>query len=67
MPLPLMTIQGRAGARVSCWKFSWRERFRILMGANVHLMLLTFNQPIQPQLMSTKLEDITDAIRETEN
>jgi len=27
---------------------SWRERFRVSLGANFYLTLLTFNQPLTP-------------------
>ena len=37
----------------SCWRMSWRERFRVLWTGRVYLTLLTFGQPLQPQKIQT--------------
>ena len=40
------------GLVTSCWKMSFKERLKVLMTGEVWLQLLTFNQPLQPQLLS---------------
>jgi len=48
-PLPVhMTPDGTA---VSCWRLSWRERLYLLVTGRLWLMQLTFNQPLQPQIV----------------
>jgi hypothetical protein len=51
-PLPaIVTSDGYVTTR---WKFTFRERLRILFGGSLYLQQLTFNDPLQPQLPSTK-------------
>lgn len=42
------SIQGQV---VSCWKMGLRERLKVLFTGKVYLSLLTFNKPLQPQLL----------------
>lgn len=34
---------------ISCWKFTWKERLKILFGSNLWLRQLNFGRPLQPQ------------------
>jgi hypothetical protein len=52
LPLPAHRVQDPTGTVISCWRLSWRERFKIIFTGRVWLSLLTFGQPIQPQLMT---------------
>lgn len=36
---------------VSLWRFTWRERLAVLLGADVWLRLCNFGRPLQPQLL----------------
>jgi hypothetical protein len=36
------------GVVTSCWKFSLRERIKILLGAKFYWQQLTYGQPLQP-------------------
>jgi hypothetical protein len=53
-PLPAYQFaddpQGRI---VCCWKFGWRDRLRLLVTGKLWHQVLTFNQPLQPQLLGT--------------
>lgn len=49
--LPLPVFKATDGTVVSCWKLSWRERIKILFTGKMWSFVLTFNQPLQPQLM----------------
>ena len=51
--LTLHAYKDGGGCVTSCWKLTLRERIKLLFTANVYLSLLTFNKPIQPQLLST--------------
>lgn len=48
LPLPVHKTQD--GIVVSCWRFTWRERLRILIHGTMWLQCYTFNQPLQPLL-----------------
>ena len=39
------------GKIVCCWKLSLRDRIKVLMTGKVWHLILTFNHPLQPQLM----------------
>lgn len=53
---PLHAYRAQDGAVTSCWKLSWKEKWRILFTGRIYVTLLTFNQPIQPQLLSTEFK-----------
>ena len=50
--LTLHAHRDETGCVTSCWLMTIRERFKLLFTGKVYLSLLTFNQPIQPQLLS---------------
>jgi hypothetical protein len=53
-PLPAHRLQGdEYGTIAFCWKPSWKERLAILFGKPLWHEVLTFNQPLQPQRLST--------------
>jgi len=48
LPLPVhKTDDGRV---ISCWRFSWWERLKVLVFGKMWYHVMTFNQPLQPQL-----------------
>lgn len=56
----LPAFMDEKGEVVTCWKFTFRERLRILLKGEVWLCLLTFNQPLTPSFMSTKKTDVLE-------
>lgn len=48
---PLPAHMAPDGLVVSCWRLSWRERLYLLFTGRLWLMQLTFNQPLQPQVV----------------
>jgi hypothetical protein len=50
-PLPALRFHDECITVRSCWKFSVRDRIKILFSGKVYLDLLTFGKPIQPQLL----------------
>ena len=56
--LPLPAYRTDDGQVISCWGLSFRERLRVLLKGRVYLKLLTFNQPLQPQRISTNLNEL---------
>ena len=47
--LPLPVHKTEDGRVISCWRFSFWERLRILWGGKMWFHVLTFNTPLQPQ------------------
>jgi len=37
-----------------CWQLTWRERFKILCTGIIWHQVLTFKQPLQPQLLTVQ-------------
>lgn len=37
------------GKVISCWKMTWKERFRAVLTGKMWFVVLTFHQPLQPQ------------------
>lgn len=50
--LPLPVHKTPDGQVISCWKLTWRERLKIIFTGHLWWSVLTFNQPLQPQLPS---------------
>jgi hypothetical protein len=60
-PLPAYKYHDDPEGRiVCCWKLTWRERFRVLFGGLIWHSILTFNDYLQPQLLSTEKPDMPD-------
>lgn len=54
-PLPAHTFKDDPSGRIACcWKMGWRERLKVLWTGTVWHQILTFNSPLQPQLLSTE-------------
>ena len=53
LPLPAH-INKEEGVVTTSWDLSWKERFKILFGANLYLQTMTFNKPLQPILPSVE-------------
>lgn len=52
--LPLPVHRKEDGEVISCWKCSFLERIKLLFTGKVYFSVLTFNAPLQPQLVSIK-------------
>jgi hypothetical protein len=50
--LPLPAYRNISGDVTSCWKMNFKERLKALFTGKVYFTLLTFNNPIQPQIAS---------------
>lgn len=59
LPLPahraLYDLEGRV---TCCWVLSFRERLQVLLTGRIWHQVLTFNQPLQPQLLTTAKPDL---------
>lgn len=53
LPLPAYREPGdREGRVVCCWRLSWADRVQVLLTGKLWHSILTFNAPLQPQLLS---------------
>ena len=53
LPLPAYQFHDKQGRIAFCWSLSWRERLKVLFSGVLWHQVLTFNQALQPQLLST--------------
>lgn len=58
--LPAIVSTGPYGMITSRWKFSWKERFKILLFGNVWLQQLAFHKPVQPVKLLVIQPEIQD-------
>ena len=58
---PLPALKSEDGVVVSCWRLSFWEKMKVLFTGKIWVGLLTFNNPLQPQLITVNK---TDLIRE---
>jgi hypothetical protein len=54
LPLPAHQFNDAAGTIAFCWKLNWRERPAVLFGGVIWHQVLTFNQPLQPQMLQVE-------------
>lgn len=56
LPLPAHRFHDASdvGRIAFCWRLALRERFRVLWYGVLWHQVLTFNQPLQPQMLSTE-------------
>ena len=55
--LPLPAHRTADGIATACWSMSWYERLRVLLFGRIWMSIITFNHPIQPQLLSVGKPD----------
>lgn len=58
LPLPAHQFKDPQGRIAFCWKMSWKERLKALWTGILWHEVLTFNGPLQPQLLSTDKPDM---------
>jgi len=56
--LPAHRHNDRAGTITCCWRLSWRERLHVFFTGCVWQQVLTFNNALQPQLLSVEKPDM---------
>ena len=48
------------GIVTSCWQMNLKERLKVLFLGKIFLRLMTFNQPLQPQLISVDFNPLEE-------
>ena len=54
LPLPAHQFNDVKGTIAFCWKMTLRERIKVLFTGVLWHQVLTFNQPLQPQLLEVE-------------
>jgi hypothetical protein len=58
-PLPAHVAENDPYGRVTCcWKLSFWQRLRVLFTGRVWHQIMTFNKPLQPQLLTVTKSDV---------
>lgn len=58
LPLPAHRFANDPQGRIACcWRLSWRERVSVLLRGIVWHQVLTFDRPLQPQLLTVEKPD----------
>ncbi len=61
-PLPAYVFVDDPNGRIACcWKLSWRSRLKVLFTGRIWHEILTFKQPLQPQLLVVDKPDMPAA------
>ncbi len=54
-PLPAYVApRDPEGRIICCWSLTWRERLKLLFTGRIWHHILTFRQPLQPQLLEVE-------------
>ena len=56
--VPLPALRWSDGLLVTRWSLSWKERLILILGGSVYLGVLTFNNPLQPVMLSTDIQEV---------
>ena len=56
--LPAFQEEGGNGNVISCWEFTFRERVKILFGANFWVSLMMFGKPLTPSFFTVKKSEV---------
>lgn len=54
LPLPAYRFNDPEGRICCCWSLTWRDRLRVLFTGRIWHQVLTFNAPLQPQLLTVE-------------
>lgn len=58
--LPLPVVRAPNGEIVTCWRLSRWERLRLLISGRFFLIVLTFNNPLQPMQLTVDAPTFTE-------
>jgi hypothetical protein len=62
IPLPALPVED--GTRIiTRWRFSWRERIRVLFSGDIYLWVLTFKGPLQPVMLDTEAPQLGRTVK----
>jgi hypothetical protein len=56
--LPALKLDSPEGEVISCWKLSFKERFKVLFLGRIWLSIMSFNKPLTPTFLSVNRKDV---------
>lgn len=56
----LSAFRDEDGTVITCYKLSFKEIIKIIFTRKIWLGLMTFNKPLQPQLISANKDDLIE-------
>jgi hypothetical protein len=60
LPLPAHRFKDDPQGRIACcWQLTWAERFKVLFRGRLWHQILTFDKPLQPQLLSVEKPEMS--------
>ena len=63
LPLPAHQFGDREGRIACCWKLTFMERLNVLIHGKIWHQVLTFNDPLQPQMLTTDKPEMNKSIK----
>lgn len=60
-PLPAHRFGDAEGRIACCWKITFSARVKVLFTGKIWQQILTFNQPLQPQLLTVEKPEMKEA------
>jgi hypothetical protein len=61
LPIPAHQFDEPAGRIAFCWKLTLKERLTVLFQGRIWHQVMTFKQPLQPQLLTTEKPEMGHA------
>lgn len=62
LPLPAHVFPADQEGRIAfCWQLTWRERLAVLLRGVLWHQVLTFGQPLQPQLLGVEKPEMAES------
>lgn len=59
LPLPAHKFRNSSsGQMVCCWGMSWKERLTVMFTGKIWHQVLTFHDPLQPQMLQVRKPDM---------
>ena len=54
LTLPAYRNSSKEGEVTSCWEMNWKERIKFLFTGRIYLTILTFDNALQPQIVTVE-------------
>ncbi len=62
-PLPAHQFKDETGRIACCWQLSIADRIRLLLTGKIWHQILTFNMPLQPQLITVEKPEMNNGTK----
>ena len=59
-PLPAFKNESPQGEVITCWELTFNERIRVLFTGKIWMSIMSFNKPLTPSIITTKMSDVLE-------